>query len=225
MARLGVITSSKVIDAVKQRTKPSKGKTINDELGGRKKLKFSLVCELLTGKTTEHYVSKWMEDGREREPDARALYEYLYGVEIVQVGFVFHPEYPELHAGCSPDGLVGDDGVVEFKCPKDTTHAEYLDANTIPEDYLPQCMWQLACTERQWCDFASFHPDFPKHKKLFVKRMNRDEAIIEGMKLQVRQVQKERDEILARIREQNKEEIVHGESRLYVTEHDLAVSS
>jgi hypothetical protein len=76
-------------------------------------------------------------------------------------------------AGASPDGLVGEDGLIEIKCPRLDTHLQYLADDEIPEEYLPQMLWQLACTERQWIDFVSYHPDCPEPYRLFVKRLDR----------------------------------------------------
>lgn len=202
-ARVGMITSTKVGDAI------AILKRKEGEAACRRRLRYELVCELLTNRSSEHYVSEWMKKGKESEPDARALYEHLNKIEIEQVGFVFHPD-STLRAGCSPDGLIGENGVWEGKCPKITTHVQYLEANTIPDEYLPQCMWHLACCERDFCDFSSFHPLMPKHRKLFTRRLYRNDAVIGQMQQAAKTLQQEVDDILGRIREKNHEEMCAG---------------
>jgi hypothetical protein len=81
-------------------------------------------------------------------------------------------------AGASPDGLVGNSGLVEIKCPKVSTHLAYLIAGVVPAGYKNQMMWQMACTGRDWCDFVSFRPDLPEHLQLFIVRYKRDAARI-----------------------------------------------
>jgi len=172
-ARLGCLGSSIVSDAIAKR------KRSNEELAARAHLRFELAVERLTNKPMEHYVSKWMERGTEMEPLARAAYEERTGRRTEQVGFFLHPSIK--WAGASPDGLIGADGLVEFKCPKNTTHAEYLWAEGVPEEYRGQMMWQMACTGRSWCDFVSYAPDFPAPLDLFICRLLRDDAQIAEM--------------------------------------------
>lgn len=178
-ARCGSVTSCRVADLLSKR---KDGK----EAAARRDLRYELVCERFTGRISDNYVSRYMKDGIEREPLARAEYELRNGVYVEQVGYVEHPRIRM--AGCSPDGLVGTDGLIEIKCPKPETHLEYLLAGEIPTDYLPQMRWQLACTEREWCDFVSYHPDLPDSVQLFIKRLTRDkeiDALIRGMELEV----------------------------------------
>jgi putative phage-type endonuclease len=198
--RLGCVTSSRVADAV------AKLKRKDGEAACRRDLRFELACELLTERASEHFVSRWMEEGKEREPLARAEYELQNGVYVEQVGFVCHPTIKM--AGASPDGLIGEDGLVEIKCPKVETHLGYILGDAIPEQYLPQMVWQLACCERQWNDFVSYHPDLPDGLNLFVRRLKRTaevEALIRGMELEVVQFLKEVDEMLERLKQQRKE--------------------
>lgn len=163
--RLGMLTSCRIADAVARRQKG------DAELACRRRLRSELVCERLTLRASEHYISKWMEDGIENEPLARAAYEMALGVDVEQIGFVYHPTIK--WAGASPDGLVGNDGMSEFKCPKLTTHYEYIDSGKVPKEYVDQIMWQLACCERQWCDFVSYCPTMPKAERLFIFRIQR----------------------------------------------------
>ncbi|AWV18781.1 exonuclease [Methylobacterium sp. XJLW] len=135
-----------------------------------------VVAERLTGYATQHFVSSAMMDGQEREPQAADAYAFLFGADLTQVGFVEHPQIPM--SGASPDRLVGEDGLLEIKCPTIKTHLDTLLCGEIPEEYLAQMRWQMACTGRQWCDFASWHPSVPAHLRLWVKRLHRDDAQI-----------------------------------------------
>lgn len=180
--RLGCVTSSRVADAIAKRKRVTAGKE-PEEMACRRDMRFELMIEELTGKATDHYVSEWMQQGRDREPIARAEYEIKTGRDVKQVGFVYHPAISR--AGCSPDGILGEDGLLEIKCPAVYTHLGYLMADVIPEDYKPQMLWQMACCERQWCDFVSYSPEVPEEYQLFIKRFERDDAIIAGMELEV----------------------------------------
>ncbi len=168
-ARCGKVTASRVahVLAVKRDGKPT---------AEHERYLMELVGERLTGLATQHYLTAAMLEGSEREPQACDAYEFLYGVDTVKVGFVDHPTIAM--AGASPDRLVGADGLVEFKCPTLRTHLETLLSGEIPEDHLPQMRWQMACTGRVWCDFATWHPSVPPALRLWVKRLHRDEAEI-----------------------------------------------
>jgi hypothetical protein len=135
-----------------------------------------LVGERLTGLATQHYLTAAMLEGSEREPQAADAYAFLYGVEVERIGFVDHPTIAM--AGASPDRLVGAAGLVAFKCPTLRTHLRTLLSGKIPEDHRPQMRWQMACTGRAWCDFASWHPSVPPALRLWVKRLHRDAAQI-----------------------------------------------
>lgn len=167
-ARAGRVTASRIADMMAQ-TKSGWG-------ASRANYMAELVAERLTGQVAESYSNAAMKWGTETEPQARAAYEFLQGVSVAEVGFVVHPAISQ--SGASPDGLVGDDGLLELKCPNTATHIETLLSGTIPEKYVKQMQWQMACTERQWCDFASFDPRLPARMQLFVKRVCRDAAFI-----------------------------------------------
>jgi hypothetical protein len=136
-----------------------------------------LVLERLTFEPADSYQSGEMIDGQNREPDARAEYELRRRCEVELIGFVDHPTIAM--SGASPDGFVGDDGLIDIKCPIKKTHFEYLRGGEVPSDYVPQIMWNFACNpDRKWCEFVSFHQKFPEALQLFVKRIERDEAKI-----------------------------------------------
>lgn len=174
---LGKLTASRIGKIVRKRKRnPDEPK--QDYLD----LRLALAVERVTQKPAENFVSQWMERGTELEPLARAAYELRKDTAVTTIDFVLHPTME--WCGCSPDGLLGDEGLVEFKCPKANTHAEYLLGECVPDLYIPQMMWQMACTERQWCDFASYHPDFPDPLDLAIYRLTRDPQLIATMEAQ-----------------------------------------
>ena len=147
------------------------------ETAGYRDYQAQLVAEILTGKPQgSDYTNAHMAFGTEMEPLARSAYEAETGFSVDEVGFCQHPTIER--AGASPDGLVGDSGLVEIKCPKVATHLAYLIAGVVPVGYKNQMMWQMACSGRDWCDFASFRPDLPEHLQLFIIRFKRDPARI-----------------------------------------------
>jgi predicted phage-related endonuclease len=99
------------------------------------------------------------------------------------VAFVQHPTIADV--GCSPDGLVGDDGLVEIKCPNTATHLETLLGQTVPGKYETQIQFQMACTGRQWCDFISYDPRMPEQMRMFVRRVYRDDQRIAELETEV----------------------------------------
>jgi len=190
-ARLGKLTASRIKDAF---AKTSKGWG-----AGRANLMAQLICERLTGSPTATFVNDAMRWGTETEPQARAAYAFHMGEEVEEVGFVDHPTIPM--AGASPDGLVGKLGLLEIKCPNTATHLDTLESLAAPPDYIPQMQWQMACTGRQWCDFASFDPRLPEPMRLFVTRVLRDEAYIREQEAMAREFLAELDAKIARLRQ------------------------
>ncbi len=150
--RLGKVTASRIAD-VMAKTKTGYG-------ASRKNYMMQLLCERLTGKRAETYVNDAMQRGTELEPMARGMYEGLNGVLVVETSFIDHPTIPM--SGASPDGLVGDDGLVEIKCPNTATHVEFLRSGEIDNGYKLQMLWQLECTGRAWCDFVSYDDRMPE---------------------------------------------------------------
>ena len=122
--------------------------------------------------------------GVEHEAEARATYAFLTNEPVVEVGLIPHPTIPNAH--CSPDALVGDDGGLEVKCPTSATHLKTLLADAVPEEHLPQILWNLACSGRRFWDFVSYDPRFPDGLQFFVKRVERDQAAIEAMEKEAR---------------------------------------
>ncbi|MBD3844240.1 YqaJ viral recombinase family protein [Bosea sp. SSUT16] len=166
--RVGKVTASRVADVV-AKTKTGYG-------ASRANYMAELIAERLTGAPAERYTNAAMAWGTEKEPEARALYEFLTDAEVTQVGFVPHPTISD--SGASPDGLVGEDGLVEIKCPNTATHIDTLLGRSIPAKYETQMQWQMACTGRLWCDFVSYDPRMPDSMRLFVCREERNDAMI-----------------------------------------------
>lgn len=173
--RLGKVTASRIAD-VCARTKTGYG-------AGRKNYMAELAAERLTGVQAEGFTNAAMQWGTDMEPEARSAYQFHANKRVVQVGFVDHPSIAE--TGASPDGEVSDDGLVEIKCPNTATHIETLLGGIVPEKYVLQMQWQMACTGRKWCDFASYDPRLPESMRLFVRRVDRDEALIASIEKDV----------------------------------------
>lgn len=190
-ARLGQVTASRVADVIaRTKTGPS---------ASRANYLAELVAERLTGARGETFSSAAMQWGTDNEAEARLAYEFRTDASVEQVGFIPHPSIEM--SGASPDGLVGADGLVEIKCPNTATHIETLLTGTIPGKYETQMLWQMACTGRAWCDFASFDPRLPEEMRLFVKRFARDDARIAEMEEAVREFLFELDTTVRRLSE------------------------
>jgi putative phage-type endonuclease len=173
--RLGKVTASRFAD-VCARTKTGWG-------ASRKNYMAELVAERLTGERSEGFTNAAMQWGTDMEPQARLAYELQRNVTVYEMGFAAHPSIGE--TGASPDGLVGDDGLVEIKCPNTATHLETLLGAAMPEKYFLQVQWQMACTGRQWCDFVSFDPRMPESMSLFIERVMRDDTAIASIEKDV----------------------------------------
>lgn len=173
--RCGKVTASKIADMM-ARTQKGWG-------ASRANYAAQLVCERLTGTIEPSYTNAAMQWGNDWEPAAREAYGLLVGEFVEEIGFVPHPSIGM--SGASPDGLVGDDGLVEIKCPNSATHIATLRGEPIPDKYIKQMQWQMACTGRQWCDFASFDPRLPDAMQLHVQRVARNDALIAEMEAAV----------------------------------------
>lgn len=174
-ARLGKVTASRVADVT--------AKTRSGYGASRANYMAELIVERLTGAPTEGYQNAAMIWGTNTEPLARAAYEVRQGALVDEIGFVPHPSIDS--AGCSPDGLIGADGLLEVKCPNTATHIEYFLDQGAPAKYWPQMQWQMACTGRQWVDFVSFDPRMPDDMQYAVRRVNRDDECIAELEAEV----------------------------------------
>lgn len=163
--RLGKVTASRVADIMRK----GKGGAVSMS---RMRYLGELVAERLTGNPTVGFKSADMEWGNQTEEAARNAYAFYRDADLHAVAFVYHQSIGM--SGASPDRLVGEDGLLEIKCPATHTHIETLLGAAIDADYLTQMQWQMACTGRAWCDFASFDPRLPESMRLFVQRVPRD---------------------------------------------------
>ena len=163
-ARLGKVTASRVADVM--------AKTKSGTSASRKNYLAQLLCERLTGKQDESFTNAAMQRGNELEPIARANYELETGRAVQEVGFIDHPSIA--YFGASPDGLVGDDGLIEIKCPNTATHLETLKNRKPDSKYIIQMQVQMACTGRAWCDFVSYDDRLPDNLAYICLRTNRD---------------------------------------------------
>jgi putative phage-type endonuclease len=174
-ARIGKVTASRIADMM--------ATTKSGPSASRANYAAQLVAERLTGTPTETFQSAAMIHGTDTEAEARHAYCFFRDAEVVEVGFVDHPTVAM--SGASPDGLVGEDGLLELKCPNTATHISTLMGKSVPGKYVKQIMWQLACTGRQWCDFASYDPRLPESMRLIVIRLHRDDAMIAELEREV----------------------------------------
>jgi len=180
--RRGKITASRICDVMAVLTKASKNGKAGDPGAARITYRRELVAERTTGRVPDHFVSPAMAWGHEYEGRARDAYEFAAGVMVDQVGFILHPAFD--FAGASPDSLVGNDGGLEIKCPLSTTHIRWMEDDVVPEEHRDQMYMNMLCGERQWWDFLSFDPR-QQERKIFVKRLERNEQRISEIEEQV----------------------------------------
>jgi len=187
--RVGHCTASRFSDVL--------AKIKSGEAEGRRKYRIQLVTERLTGNPTTGYQNAAMQWGTQTEPEARMAYEAHTGVIVNETGFIKHPSIA--WCGASPDGLIGDDGMLELKCPESTTHLEWMEHGKAPSKHLPQIQGQMAVTGRRWVDFASYDPRFPEGLQLFVVRVPRDDAYIKTLESEVMDFLAVAEEMLQRL--------------------------
>lgn len=162
------------------------------ESAARRDYRTDLVAERLMGAPIDsEFSNRDTERGVELEPLAIAAYELQTGQLVESAGFIVHTEHL---AGYSPDGLVGEDGLVEAKAPRPANHIRYLLAGVVPDDHRDQMRHALWVTGRAWIDFISFSPVFPDHLRLFVVRLTREAADLVGYEAEALKFLKEVDE-------------------------------
>ena len=174
LLRLGMVTGSRFKDAQAQnRQKTGPGETSIKYMA-------ELIAERIKLEPADSFTSEAMQWGTATESEARGHYEQATGNIVAQVGFVERDEY----VGCSPDGLVGNDGLVEIKCPNSATHIKYVMAGSFPSTYRTQVQGQLWVCERQWCDFVSFDPRL-EHSFYYKFRVERDDKYIKELESKI----------------------------------------
>jgi putative phage-type endonuclease len=197
--RLGKVTASRISDVI--------AKTKTGVSTSRQNYLIQLVSERLTGKKGDSFVNQAMLDGIERESAARALYEKTRGVSVTEVGFFDHPVIK--NSGASPDGAVNAEedgkyaGLIEIKCPIETTHTNTLMSKEVPSKYKSQIQWQMASVSPnvKWCDFISYNPNFPDTMQLFVARVDRDDTYIGELEVEVVKFLDEVEQTILKLKE------------------------
>lgn len=146
----------------------------------------------------EGFKSAAMEDGNEREDLARQAYQEALFLEVEEVGFILSDCG---NFGYSPDGLVGDDGLIEIKCLEAEAHSEILLAGSkeMPDDYKCQVQGGLWISGRQWCDFVAYGKIKNEEKNLIIIRVFRDEEFIKKLEVEAKKCIALRDEILKKL--------------------------
>jgi len=173
--RLGKVTASRVADIMaKTKTGPS---------ASRNNYLIELALQRVTGTIEQGYTNDAMAWGTATEPQARVAYEVKTGNFVDQIAFVEHDIIEWF--GCSPDGLINNDGLIEIKCPNSATHWATIKDNKPPSKYMIQMQTQMACTGRKWCDFVSFDPRMPERSQLFIQRVERDQKMIDEIEIEV----------------------------------------
>lgn len=161
-ARLGRVTASRISAVIAEGKGGAPSATRAAYLG-------ELIAETLTGQPCNAFQGNAdTERGQETEPAARVAYEIATKQMVDECGLVIHPRIER--SAASPDGVVGDDGLLEIKCPRVHIHLDYLLSGQPPKAYVPQMAWQAACTERKFVDFVSYCPQMPEDLRLFVVR-------------------------------------------------------
>lgn len=166
--RAGKVTASRIADLM---ARTQKGWSTS-----RKHYADKLVAERITGRPMPQRSVASLDRRLELEPEARVAYEFYSDNTVREVGFIEHPRIP--NAGCSPDGLIDDDGGLELKCCDSAAHIEMLTTGVIDKGYILQCDFGMACTGRKWWDFGSYDPTMPEDLKLYVQRIYRNDERI-----------------------------------------------
>jgi putative phage-type endonuclease len=160
-----------------------------------------IATERLTKSATPHYSNSAMQWGVTHEASARIVYEQRRQLQVEETGFIQHQE---LDAGASPDGLVDWDGLIEIKCPYNSSVHVMTWMDGMPEDHVAQVQGQLWITGRQWCDFISFDPRMPPALQLYVERIGRNDSYIAGLETEIRKFLIDVDTMVATLMEKSK---------------------
>lgn len=169
--RLSKVTASRMSDVLSKGRGSAPSKTAETYM-------MELIAEKLTGESKPFFENDAMRWGTETEPQARTMYEINSNfVSVVEVAFIELNEF----VGVSPDGLIGDDGMLEIKCPTTITQLKRALSDDYSKDYYAQIQMQLWVAERKWCDFLSFDPRLDCDAGYLLQRVERDEEFIKDM--------------------------------------------
>lgn len=170
--RLGKVTASRMSDVISKGRGNAPSKTSESYM-------IELITEIITGAAKPFFENDAMRWGTETEDQARAMYELNSGNEVEEVAFIEHSD----HIGVSPDGLIGDDGLLEIKCPASTTQIKRALSDSYSSDYKAQIQMQLWVSGREWCDFLSFDPRIDCDASYLLERVYRDDDYIAEMEV------------------------------------------
>ena len=155
------------------------------------------TAELLSSGEPEYFENSHTRRGNELEPVAKVTYELEYKVEVTEIGFAEYNDY----VGCSPDGLVGEDGLIEIKCPADKGYLYALLGSKIKQEYLWQMQMQMLILGKAWCDFVQFNPNF--EKKILVTRVYPDAKMQNALRKGFISGEKQIKDIVQRVNDYN----------------------
>lgn len=191
-ARTGHVTASKFKDVMARLKSGAPAQARKDYL-------VQVVAERLTGQPTNHYVTPAMQWGTEQEGPAREAYIAKTGHDVLEVGFIKHPT---MQVGASPDGIImldGDTGCLEIKCPNTATFIEWALAGELPDAHKAQVQGQMWLTQSSWAHFVAFDPRLEPSLRMFMLRVERDEAYIEQLNTEVCAFLAEIDETIEKL--------------------------
>jgi hypothetical protein len=189
--RAGRITASRFSDVL------AFSKTNGAPLKAREDYMAELVCERLTGQVIalpETFAMKW---GNDNEPFARSAFEVHTGLMVQEVDFVVAKEWA--FTGCSPDGLIDDDGGLEIKCPVNSVHHLKCFISGMPVEHTAQVQGSMFITDRQWWAFCSYDPRMPEHLRLYQTVVKRDDAFIDNLAAKIGSLHREVNEFIAKL--------------------------
>jgi putative phage-type endonuclease len=190
-SRLGRVGASRVADIM--------ATTKSGPSSSRKNYMAELLCERLMGERQEGFTSVAIQWGIDHEDEARDAYELETGNIVTRCAGFPHPTIPM--SGASPDGLIGDDGDLEIKCPNTATHLAFIESRAIDLRYQWQMVWQLACSLRKWADFVSYDPRLPGNLSICIVRFVPPRSMIDDAEREVKAFVEELDELEKRMRE------------------------
>jgi putative phage-type endonuclease len=190
--RCGAFTASRMADLM--------AKTKSGPSTSRANMIATLAIERLTGQPVETYTNAAMQRGTEMEQEARDAYAFLREVTVESVAYVKHPTLPNV--GCSPDGLIADDGLLEIKCPAAMAkHLYALRSGDHAREYRWQLQHQLFVTGRAWVDATSYDPRYPQNLQLAIVRVLPDEDDFMSLELEIAKAEREVSALVDELRQ------------------------
>ncbi len=159
----------------KGKASASRAQAIGNGGKGLENYVIEIMAEYYSIAERENYINEHMQRGIELEPIAKQVYELEHDCEVREIGFAEYNEY----IGCSPDGLVGKDGMIEIKCPCDRIYLGILINEKIDSGYVWQCQMNMLILKRKWCDLIFYNPNFKK--SMYIKRLKADKKTHEKL--------------------------------------------